>query len=69
LVRYLGKTYAAWYTAIKNLQEVLDEVVNFNQDTHNSSHNENQHHPERSGEDLDQLYAKLCKTNIFYGLK
>ncbi|CAH7675619.1 hypothetical protein PPACK8108_LOCUS10651 [Phakopsora pachyrhizi] len=27
LIRYLGKTYAAWYTAIEHLQEVYDEVA------------------------------------------
>ncbi|KAA1099348.1 hypothetical protein PGT21_004258 [Puccinia graminis f. sp. tritici] len=71
LVRYLGKTYAAWYTAIENLQEVLDEVVDFNQDVQNVSHNENRHHPENSrevaGEALAQLYAELGETDIFYG--
>jgi len=72
LVRYLGKTYAAWYTAIENLQEVLDEVVDFNQDAQNTGHNENRHHhPESSrevaGEALAQLYAELGETDIFYG--
>ncbi|KAA1104991.1 hypothetical protein PGTUg99_000125 [Puccinia graminis f. sp. tritici] len=69
----IGKTYAAWYTAIENLQEVLDEVVDFNQDAQNVSHNENRHHPENSrevaGEALAQLYAELGETDIFYGPK
>ncbi|KAI9615596.1 hypothetical protein H4Q26_011538 [Puccinia striiformis f. sp. tritici PST-130] len=71
LVRYLGKTYAAWYTAIEILQELLDEVVDFTPDSQNNSHNETRHHPEGSrdvaGEALAQLYAELGETDIFYG--
>ncbi|WAR58696.1 hypothetical protein PtB15_10B34 [Puccinia triticina] len=71
LVRYLGKTYAAWYTAIENLQQVLDEVVDFNQETQTNSHNDNRHHPESSrevaAEALAQLYAELGETDIFHG--
>ncbi|KAA1075736.1 hypothetical protein PGT21_000111 [Puccinia graminis f. sp. tritici] len=70
-IRYLAKTYAAWYTAIENLQEVLDEVVDFNQDAQNVSHNENQtssrKQREVAGEALAQLYAELGETDIFYG--
>lgn len=74
LVRYLGKAYAAWYTAIENLQEVLDDVVDFSQDnaSHPPNNSENRHcHPDSSrevaSEALAQLYADLGEIDMFYG--
>ncbi|MBW0462525.1 hypothetical protein O181_002240 [Austropuccinia psidii MF-1] len=55
LVRYLGKTFSAWYTAIEHLQEICDEVA------------DDEGNREVASDALAQLYGELSETDIFYG--
>lgn len=57
LIRYLGKTYAAWHIAIEHLQDLSEAIV------------DDEANRETASDALAQLYAELGETDLFYGRK
>ncbi|KAG0164843.1 hypothetical protein DFQ30_009322 [Apophysomyces sp. BC1015] len=62
LVKYLGKMYNAWHTAIELLQQ--SETVG----RISESSKDDQNNRERTLDALAEMYANLCEQDMFYGL-
>ncbi|KAF7725495.1 hypothetical protein EC973_009595 [Apophysomyces ossiformis] len=62
LVKYLGKMYNAWHTAIELLQqsEKIGRISDSSKDDQNNR--------ERTLDALAEMYASLCEQDMFYGL-